>query len=454
MDFNLFFGRFHPIIVHLPIGFMILILLVELSFFLIKQKLNKNVLKVSWFFCFISSVFASFTGLLISSKGHYIEENLLYHKVFGFIVVGFSFISWLLTNDSIQNLFKLKTGIRLLTNSSLFIVLTITGHFGGNLTHGEDYLTEFSPINKVTHNKDFIIKANNDNLDSLALFKDLIKPIFDSKCVSCHNAEIKRGDFDMTTFESIKRGGGSGNPLNNLNPRESLLLERITLPTKNIKFMPPDGETVSYDEINLIFWWIKNLDKSDFPLSSIEFDEQTKDVLKYLYAINLEPKQWDQRLILPNLDKSLIKNLDENIFEIKFLTNQQSFISVKVLKQGLTNKELDELDLIKEHIVYFDFSNVTLKDFDFNSLNRFKNLVQLKLNYNNVQDTNILAFKELENLEVLNLIGTKITDKCFEDLSKFKNLKRVYVWNTGVSFEELNNFNSKNSNPLLIGSTF
>jgi len=104
--------------------------------------------------------------------------------------------------------------------------------------------------------------------------------------------------------------------------------------------------------------------------------------------------------------------------------------------------------------VYFDFSNVTLKDFDFNSLNRFKNLVQLKLNYNNVQDTNILAFKELENLEVLNLIGTKITDKCFEDLSKFKNLKRVYVWNTGVSFEELNNFNSKNSNPLLIGSTF
>ena len=39
----------------------------------------------------------------------------------------------------------------------------------------------------------------------------------------------------------------------------------------------------------------------------------------------------------------------------------------------------------------------------------------------------------LENLEYLNLYGTKITDKALDQLSSLKNLKQLYVWQTEVT---------------------
>ena len=43
--------------------------------------------------------------------------------------------------------------------------------------------------------------------------------------------------------------------------------------------------------------------------------------------------------------------------------------------------------------------------------------------------------EKLKYLEYLNLFGTKITDKGITELSGLKNLRKLYVWQTGVSKE-------------------
>ena len=95
MDLDLFFGRFHSLVVHLPIGFIFLVIFFELYYGFLKKEFNNKLVVLSWFFCFLSSLFSSITGFLISSRGHYIDENLLIHKIFGFILVGISLLSWL-----------------------------------------------------------------------------------------------------------------------------------------------------------------------------------------------------------------------------------------------------------------------------------------------------------------------------------------------------------------------
>ena len=40
---------------------------------------------------------------------------------------------------------------------------------------------------------------------------------------------------------------------------------------------------------------------------------------------------------------------------------------------------------------------------------------------------------KLENLEYLNLYGTKVTDEGLQNLENLKKLKKLYVWQTGVT---------------------
>ena len=79
LEISTFFGRFHPLLVHLPIGFLILAVLIS-----IKQK-DKNltytkILRLIWFLAFISSFFSAIMGLLLAENGHYIENDLSLHK--------------------------------------------------------------------------------------------------------------------------------------------------------------------------------------------------------------------------------------------------------------------------------------------------------------------------------------------------------------------------------------
>ena len=179
-DFSIFLGRFHPLIVHLPIGILIMAFILE--FASQKTKKFKNILdpaiSITLFWGCITSIAAASAGWLISFQGGYDSETLYWHKWLGVSVIVISFISWLIKGRKLQ--FK-----RLYTNIILGLVILLllaTGHLGGNLTHGEEYLFLYSPqiIKKMVgmdENPNYI-NLELSNPDSIKVYKDLIEPIF------------------------------------------------------------------------------------------------------------------------------------------------------------------------------------------------------------------------------------------------------------------------------------
>jgi mono/diheme cytochrome c family protein len=77
-----------------------------------------------------------------------------------------------------------------------------------------------------------------------------IAPILVENCGQCHMVNNPRGNFSQVSFESLLRGGGSGNSLVPGKPEESLLYRRIAAGE-----MPPAGK-LPQSSIDLIKTWI------------------------------------------------------------------------------------------------------------------------------------------------------------------------------------------------------
>jgi len=92
-------------------------------------------------------------------------------------------------------------------------------------------------------------------LDSVIVFADIIQPIFNARCVTCHNPDIYKGELNLTTIDAIVKGGKNGNTIVAGNTEKSELYHRITLSPESSKYMPSDDRTpLTPLEINLIKW--------------------------------------------------------------------------------------------------------------------------------------------------------------------------------------------------------
>ena len=99
------------------------------------------------------------------------------HKIFGLSLTAISFVSWFLRLSIFSNLFS--SSLKTLSNTIIIVLLTLTGHYGGNLTHGETYLVDYAPENI----KELVVKNKYVELeiDSVKVH-DLIQPILIKMC--------------------------------------------------------------------------------------------------------------------------------------------------------------------------------------------------------------------------------------------------------------------------------
>ena len=89
-DIILFFGRIHPLVVHLPIGFLLLAVLTEISVKWKKFEPLQNFIHYVWILGVISAFFAVLFGYFLSLSGDYNEDIIFWHKWGGIAVLLFS----------------------------------------------------------------------------------------------------------------------------------------------------------------------------------------------------------------------------------------------------------------------------------------------------------------------------------------------------------------------------
>jgi hypothetical protein len=296
------------------------------------------------------------------------------------------------------------------------ILLSITGHFGGQITHGSEYL-------KLP---DFSQTTNLTNIDSIALYKTVVMPILDNKCVKCHNQNKSKGDLMMNSKEAILKGGESGAILVSFDASSSHLYNYPNLPIDDKMHMPPEGNVqLTKNEIEILKIWIdKGANFEEY--SSLEsFDvDQREVVMSFIPA--------DLPIVDPPRKKDLESLLDLNFrLERNSITN--NYVEAKFLGKNLKSKHLNALLRIKDQLIKLDLSNSNLNDNLVSKLNSLKNLKYLKINNTSVTDNGLFSISS--SVESLNLNNTDISYDGVNQLLQSNELKTVYLWKTNISNE-------------------
>ena len=163
-------------------------------------------ISLGWLFTFISSLIASLFGWFLGDNGYYFESQIDIHRWSGILFVVVCFLVWVYKSLNLPP----NTFLSRFRNVIVITLLTVTGHYGGSMTHGEDYLTENLPEiikEKLGDDYEEISTISSRSIDSLFVYEDLIHPFLEDKCMACHNDENTSGGLNMTVFELLVKGG-------------------------------------------------------------------------------------------------------------------------------------------------------------------------------------------------------------------------------------------------------
>jgi mono/diheme cytochrome c family protein len=101
----------------------------------------------------------------------------------------------------------------------------------------------------------------------ISFYRD-VRPIFQARCHGCHQPARPGGEFVMTDFARLVRGGESGEPaIKPGTPETSYLVEQIQV-EDGFALMPQEGDPLSEDQIALIVDWIRQGAHDDTPASA------------------------------------------------------------------------------------------------------------------------------------------------------------------------------------------
>lgn len=242
-------------IVHFPIGVLIIALLMELLVW--KRKANEfaPAIRVLMVTGAISSVIAVIFGLLLANTEDYGGDILPIHQWTGIATMVLATIT---TYAYFRKSRRLQKTLLALT----VVGVTVAGHYGASLTHGEDYLTEVLPFGKpeTTGNQPTFVLANQTGPLSETQVQELnlqVRTIFAHSCTNCHGEAKSKGKLRLDSRDAIFKGGENGQVLVPGHPETSEMMRRINLPRSHKEAMPSKGNALTKQEIATIEYWIK-----------------------------------------------------------------------------------------------------------------------------------------------------------------------------------------------------
>jgi uncharacterized membrane protein len=400
-----FTGRFHPLLVHLPIGF----LLIAVIFIWLNE--SNKVIKISLVLGALAAVGSVITGLILETSGDY-SESVNTHKWFGISLAIASIAICFFPAP------KLKIG------SVLIIALVLaTGHFGGTLTHG--------PLLATTNDVEAPDISKLD-MNTAVLYTDAVKPIFEARCYGCHGDAKQKGRLRLDSPEAILKGGKNGKVFEPGNPAESEMIIRIDLPVDDEDHMPPKEKSQLTDqEKKLLSLWVAS--GGDFTRKVTELIDQ-KQLGELLLGATGTITLPDVNV--PEPDEELITKLTEQGVAITPVAKENNFLQVNFVSvpEG-TSTLLPTLKPIAENVLSLTLTGTNIQDLS--TLADFRNLSNLNLSGTKITDASLDDVVKCRSLVTLNLSGTSVTPEGVSKLKACEKLKTLNLYNTSVKSADL-----------------
>lgn len=434
MDFVFsLFGRFHPVLVHLPIGFLILG-----SILVFSSKKDGNeflpAVRISFFWGTVAAVLSVVSGILLYLREGYTFDTVNKHLILGVLTTISSLGIYLYLRQKEKVIDKKVRGMSI----GLLVMLTLTGHLGGELTHGSDYFTEVLPekfqeflgISKSAEVP--MISLDEQHWGEALFYQDIIQPILFQNCNSCHNEKNRKGELILSSPEWMTKGGKNGLVLDPKEPIHSTLLARMLLPLDNKEHMPPkDKRQPSKQELALIQKWLEIGASFEVSLAVAGVKEEMIDMYfpkeKDVFFPETALSQLSENALLPFRKSGLL---------VEPISQDSPFLKISAVNFSKNQTfQLANLQSIAPYVAIMDISGVSLDDGVWNELSFFENLSILKINQVGVEGEGMEALRDLKHLKRLYLNHSKLQLKHLLTIAEHVSLEGIFFYGTPASQE-------------------
>lgn len=429
-----FLGKFHPLAVHLPIG--ILTIFIVLGLFISRKKLLDSlaIIRLILLVSALSATFSSISGFLLSNADSYDLQLVSFHQWSGFSL---TILNWLLY-FKIEYLLDASIRIYRISLVVILLGLIVTGHAGGSLTHGSDFLNP-PPPNQWFSSK--IVEKKEISLNTAAFEASSI--LLEKKCFVCHGKNKQKGKLRLDTKEAMLKGGENGKIISE-DATNSLLMERLLLPLDDEDHMPPkEKKQLSESEISFLTWWIESGADFDKTLGELNLPDSLHEILskeEIEIVDNTIPKEEIDPAEIQVLEK--LKSLNVVITPLGLNSNYLSASFVNVLPEDIADA-LNSLIKINSQLVWLNLDYQNLEEDCWKKISHLTNLRKLSVRSSNFDDEKLAIFQSMDNLVYLNLVSTNITFSGLLQVRNSANLESLYLYQTNVEkadFEKIKEF--------------
>jgi hypothetical protein len=377
----------------------------------------------------ISAVAACISGYLLSISDDYNVDIVGWHKWLG-ISVALVSIAWYMKERNIRYVSNLK-----FFSGTLFVLIMITGHLGGVLTHGSDYLS--GPLADIFSDDESSAGRFRPvpDVQEAALYGDLVQPILQSRCYGCHGRNKQKGGLRMDDSLRLMEGGKDGVVIQRGNAKKSDLIHRIMLPIDVDDHMPPrEKGQLSDNQKELLRWWIENGARFSGKVKDMDQPSGMKPVLvSFQQAAHTDSVSFVPSEPVAKADEKILHQLIGRGIMVSPVGKESNYLSVNFYTDTLvTDEDLDLLVSLSKQIVRLKIGFTDLKDEQVGKLAQLTNLTRLSMEHTRVTDEGLPKLKACANLQYLNLVGNGITAYGILGLKDLKKLRSIYVNQTAV----------------------
>ena len=480
LQFIWFLGRFHVLIVHLPLGILTLAVALEIMVRFKPFKFLEGAVGPTWIASALSAIGTVALGLMHATEPAFADmpaveahRNAGVSLCIATCVVALlrlrmhpvtNWPSWAGSPKTVQPVYKAiqpifargafldKAYAKIWIVPVLVItaLMFVTGHLGGNLTHGETYLVEYAP-NPIRVAMGLPPTAGPrekpKDVASADIYLDVVGPALQQRCSTCHNDASKKGGFSVASYDAVMKGGKDGAVVTPGDAAKSDLFHRVSLTPDDMNFMPKDGKTpLTKNEVAAIGWWISQGAPKSATVASLKLTPAASAALGSIIGGGGAAGGDDQVAAggtaneaplptVPAADAAQVTKVVAEGFIVRKVDKASNLLDADyVSAKPVTPEALADLAKLGPQLLRVNLRHAGVTDAMVKTITAFPNLRHLRLEANpTVTDAAAKDIAGMKTLTYVNLVNTKVTDTGFAEVAALPKLQRFYFWGTPIT---------------------
>lgn len=420
-------GHLHPVLVHLPIGILLIALFLQVVSISPTRATWKPAADAALGLGVVFAAFSCVTGYLLSLSGDYDHALVTTHQ---WLAISLTILSGLLYFSLRDRRMGSVSGALAI---AVLLLVFLTGHWGGSLTHGPDYLS----LQAADEGPSAPLLRPIPDIQGAGVYTGLVMPVLHDNCYRCHSTGRQKGGLRLDSPEAITKGGKSG-------PAPAELLKRIQLPLDDEHHMAPkEKPQLTKAEVALLRWWVDAGAPFDKKVRDLPQDSAIKPVLTAFHAGTAGPiggadgpltiADSDMpRAAIPPAAVAAIARLEAAGALVLPIAAGSPYLDVRFPNDTMGASALQAIDALAPQLVSVKLTGLPIGDDALPILGHCKALVRLWLDNTHVTGKALSSLRALSQLRYLNLAGTAVTTADLQTLSALPQLQELFLYKTNV----------------------